>query len=97
MKSTIHIIDGTQYVWSGWFGCQLESIESYFTTIKQGDCRYILNRVFYAYRVDRYLTKFPRVSWCMVLPKEVSENLDSHNAAIRSLKSDLGQVGHVEP
>jgi hypothetical protein len=23
----IYVIDGVQYVWSGWFGCQLESLQ----------------------------------------------------------------------
>lgn len=89
MKSTIHVINGTEYVWSGWFGCQLESIESYFTTLNQGDCRYILDRLFYVYRVERSLTKFPRAQWCLVLPADVTEDLDAHNAEIRSLRGAL--------
>lgn len=89
MKSTIHVIDGTQYVWSGWFGCQLESVENYFTTLKRGDCRYILGRLFYVYSVNRYLLMLPRVQWCLVLPTEVTGDLDAHQAAIRSLRSAL--------
>lgn len=77
---------GCFYQWIGGFGAQLTSRE--WRMPKPGTRRRIAGRNFVVFQASRRLLRV-EVSWAMVdLPKDI----DEANAAIRSLKGDLGTV-----
>lgn len=79
----IFIIDGRRYRWSGWLGCQLESIER--RRLRAGDVRHILERNFHVFSVRRVgLWRF-RTAWALALPKDLA----AANIELHALKSDL--------
>lgn len=79
-------LSGELYTFMHGFGAQLHSIQ--WSHPKPGERRRLCNREFVVFQSSRSWFRV-MVSWAMVdLPRDI----DSANAAIRQLKSELGDV-----
>lgn len=76
---------GRLYTWIGGFGAQLESHQWFHP--KPGERRKLCGREFHPFMSRRRWLRVS-VSWAMTLP----ENIDDANAALRKLRSELGNV-----
>jgi hypothetical protein len=86
MSRIIYELDGVSYEKSGWFGCQLKSVES---RVKRGTTRVIKGHLMYAYAVERkswYSFKYI-ISWCLVFPR--GQDLEETRTMIENLYYDI--------
>ena len=83
-------LNGKMYTWSGWFGCQLESLEWF--TIPAGTERTLLGRRFKVFTTKRLGIKDlfrVRTTWALCMSgKDIAES----NKVIIELKKDLKRL-----
>lgn len=79
------VLNGTVYMWSGWFGCQLESRE--WRRVPAGTRRTLHGVEFTVFSTERAGLKW-RTTWAMKLP----DNIDAANVALRAMQVSLGTL-----
>lgn len=79
----VAIIAGRRYRWTGWFGCQLESME--WRRVPAGTEREILGRKFRVWRTEREWLRV-RTLWCLI---GLGRSVDEDSAKINALRDDL--------
>ena len=81
----ILVLDGRHYRWSGWFGCQLESME--WRRRPAGTEREIAGRKFRVFSTVRAGIRY-RTTWALA----ICGSVDYCNEQIRALKSALREL-----
>ena len=77
------VLGGRRYSWSGWFGCQLESIE--WRRVPAGTEREIAGRTFRVWRTERLWLRV-RTLWCLT---GLGRSIDHDNQQLLALRLDL--------
>jgi hypothetical protein len=86
-KISITLDDGITYEKSGWFGCQLKSLDN---TANLGDVRLIDGKhLMYVWSIDKRIFRKNIVHWSLVSLLEYSSN-DNKSKTIRRFYKDLG-------
>ena len=82
------IIDGIEYSWSGWFGCQLQSIEK--RCLPAGTTRIInIDPGIYSVEMRVFTTERKKLSYLTTWAVPSSGNINEHSSRIRLLKKHL--------
>lgn len=82
LDHAIYVLNGREYRWSGWHGCQLESKE--WSRVPAGTQRKIAGFDFRVFTTHREWLRY-RTTWALA----ISGDLDYCNTRIRALQSHL--------
>ena len=82
----ILVLDGRKYRRTGWFGCQLESME--WRRVPAGATREIAGQSFRVFTTDRDGLKF-RTTWCL---SRLPEDINKANAVLRAFDESLRRM-----
>lgn len=86
IDKVIFVINGNQYTWCGWYGCQLKSIERKFPA---GTRRSILETEFGIYSQVRVGLFDYETKWHMI---DLSPNITEANVQIYAFKDKLRKL-----